>query len=125
MRKLARMRFLDFDAIIRRYDNKHSFQAPEQPNSEGNGMVLKAGDRIKYKSCNILYSPRNNYRGQSGFEIKEVLIVASARGTDFNDASDWIVCYPRDYPIKDLTSRYNSKHWGISENQITEIVNRV
>ena len=79
---------------------------------------MKIGDTIKYKCHYIHYKGLGDKNPTQGVDVREVVIVAPSKGTDYESGSDWIVCYPKDYPITDLRSTSNAKHWGISNEQI-------
>lgn len=74
-------------------------------------MKLKSGTRIKVKSHYIRYKYLGDKNPSQGVEIKEAIVVKSAKGTEYH-ASDWIVCKP-DNP---------DWQYGISNDQIIEIV---
>ena len=84
-------------------------------------MNIKIGDTVKYKSHYLHYKGLGDKHPQSGAEIKTVRILAPSKNTEFTE-SDWIVCYPKDYPIIDLRSHSNMKHWGIGKEQIIEVI---
>jgi len=78
---------------------------------------MKAGDKIKYQHTWLHFRYLGDKNPKPFTRVEEVIIVAPAGGTDYTE-SDWIVCRPKDYPVKDLRSCSKAKHWGISENQI-------
>ena len=73
-------------------------------------MKLKAGDKVRIKSHYIHYKSLGDKHPRQGSDIKEAIIVRSAKGTEYRD-SDWIVCKP------------NTPGWqyGIKEEQIIEV----
>lgn len=58
------------------------------------------------------------------FHTEDIEVIIAALPTSDFKTSDWLVCYPEDYPITDFRCHSHMKFWGINNNQIVRKIEK-
>lgn len=77
-------------------------------------MKLKHGDRVKIKVHWILYKYLGDKHPKQGCDIRDIVIIGKAKGTDFT-GSDYVVCKPE-------LANDPKCYYGISKEQVIEVL---